>query len=169
MLKIIKSFRKGQTNVSYSDDVYEKVLLVTHSNTLIPILDTLHFGIKPGHFMLYVKKRGQMGRWEIKDAGYLNYFRKDKTEIVQTEYNTLSKQKLFSNGFTFSFRGKDESVKIFTISLLPFHIRYFNFSPKSKFLNVKDFFLFSSTVFTNYNDFTLKQKKWLYNQNMTPF
>jgi hypothetical protein len=169
MLKIIKSFRKGQTNVSYSDDTFDKILLVVHSNSLIPIIDTLHFGIKPGHFMLYVKKKNKVGKWIIKDAGYLNYFRKDKTEIIQTEYNTLSKQKLFSNGFSFSFQTKGGSFKLFTITLFPFHIRYFDFSPTNKFLNVKDFFLFRSSVFTNYDDMLLDQKKWFYNQNMTPF
>jgi hypothetical protein len=98
-MKIIKkviSKRKGQANIWVQNDEFERVQLFFHANTLVPVRDTLHFGIKPGHFFVFTKKWNEEGKWLIKDAGYINYFRVDQTSVIQTEYNTLSKSKLLS-------------------------------------------------------------------------
>lgn len=75
-----------------------QIMLVAHANRSLPFWNTLHFGLKPGHYMVYVKESGKEGEWIVDDPGYVNYFREDYTNIDENSYNTDRKQKLFTRG-----------------------------------------------------------------------
>ena len=142
------SKRKGQFNILVSNDVYEKVHLFFHSNSLVPLRDTLHFGIKPGHFFIYAKKWDEDGKWLIKDAGYINYFRADQTEVIQDEYNTLAKQKLLSRGLL-KYNILETSIELHSYSLFPIHHRKLTLDLKENHIKVEDKFLWKTDIFFN--------------------
>lgn len=150
-MNIIKkniSKRKGQINILVSNDIYERVHLFFHSNSLVPLLDTLHFGIKPGHFFVYTKKWDEDGKWLIKDAGYINYFRVDQTEVIQDQYNTLAKQKLLSRGLL-NYKILETSIELHSYSLFPIHHRKLTLDMKENHIKVDDKFLWKTDIFFN--------------------
>jgi len=165
-LNLSVSYKKGQANVIYSDDRFEQVMVVFHANTLVPLRDTLHFGLKPGHFMVYTKKWNEEGKWLVKDAGYVNYFRADQPNVIQTEYNTLSKQRLLSKGWL-GVKETESGVILKSTSLFPLHRRVLELNTKVSRIIVEDYFIGSSKIFWNisggldvqerdwYNDYTL--------------
>lgn len=165
-LNLSVSYKKGQANVTYSDDRFEQVMVVFHANTLVPLRDTLHFGLKPGHFMVYTKKWNEEGKWLVKDAGYVNYFRADQLNVIQTEYNTLSKQRLLSKGWL-GVKETESGVILKSTSLFPLHRRVLELNTKVSRIIVEDYFIGSSKIFWNisggldvqerdwYNDYTL--------------
>lgn len=121
--KLIISPRKGEALVNVENDSFERIMIVFHSNRLNQISRTLHFGIKPGHLMVYAKLRGeQEGRWILRDAGYINYFRADYEARRLTEFNTLARQKLFSKGWL-SVHNSETELKLVSQSVLPLHRR----------------------------------------------
>jgi len=142
------SQRKGQINLLVSNDVYERIHLFFHANTLVPIKDTLHFGLKPGHFFVYVKKHNEEGKWLVKDAGYINYFRADQTSIIQTEYNTLAKQKLLSRGIL-THKIEGNKITLNSYSLFPIHNRKLVLDLDTETITVTDKFLWKTKVFFN--------------------
>jgi hypothetical protein len=153
-MKIIKkviSKRKGQANIWVQNDEYERVQLFFHANTLVPVRDTLHFGIKPGHFFVYTKKWNEEGKWLIKDAGYINYFRVDQTSVIQTEYNTLSKSKLLSRGIL-TYKIQNSTIELNSYSLFPIHHRKLTLDLAFDTIIVKDRFLWKSNIFFNTNN-----------------
>lgn len=153
-MKIIKkviSKRKGQANIWVQNDEYERVQLFFHANTLVPVRDTLHFGIKPGHFFVFTKKWNEEGKWLIKDAGYINYFRVDQTSVIQTEYNTLSKSKLLSRGIL-TQKIYEDKIELNSYSLFPIHHRKLTLDLKNSNIIVKDKFLWKSDIFFNTNN-----------------
>lgn len=146
----ITSYRKGQINIDYTSSRFEKVLLVFHANTLVPLRDTLHFGIKPGHFMLYTKEWEKEGRWNIKDAGYVNYFRADQTRIIQTEYNTLAKQKLLSRGIlNVDYKESQGKFILHSYSIFPLHKRKLILNLLQSTVEVEDTFRGKTDIFFN--------------------
>lgn len=171
MMEYTESKRKGQFNLLYSDNEIERMNFVFHSNTLVPVRDTLHFGIKPGHFMLYVKRWDEDGKWLVKDAGYINYFRKDQHNIIQTDYNTIQKQKLLSKGYLWSSVNED-TVTVTSTSLLPLHRRKIRINLKEYSLDVFDYFVGKTTIYFNVDDgktadgTLIKEKKWFFNKKV---
>ena len=143
------SYRKGQFNLTCKGLGVERLNFVFHANTLVPLRDTLHFGIKPGHFMLYVKREGQEGKWLVKDAGYVNYFRADQNQIVQTEYNTLHKQKLLSRGFLKVKKVNESKYVLSSFSLLPLHLRVATLDLLNCNLVIKDRYIGKPSLFFN--------------------
>lgn len=161
-LDIIRSRRKGEVLVAFANEVFEAVQLVFHANTLKPIANTLHFGLKPGHLMVYVKRRAEdRGRWLLKDAGYLNYFRADMTRIKQTAYNTLDKQKLFSRG-RIRVKTDEDAVTLTMWSILPIHRRrvVFRFSDTAASLEVDDRYLGNRKVYWNFAEHFESRRAW---------
>ena len=146
--KKIISRRKGQFNVWTSNSTFERVQLFYHANTLVPLRDTLHFGIKPGHFFVYTKKWNEKGNWIVNDAGYVNYFRVDQLNVIQTDYNTLSKQKLMSRGILTHKIG-DTFIDVSSYSLFPLHKRKVTLDMDKNEIRVKDNFLWKTDVFFN--------------------
>lgn len=157
------SYRKGQFNITYTDDAVERLNFIFHANTLVPLRDTLHFGIKPGHFMLYVKPKEQEGRWLVQDAGYVNYFRVDQTQVIQTEYNTLQKQKLLSRGFLTVKKLSDTRYKLSSNSILPVHRRVALLDLKDRTLNIEDVFLGKSSIYFNTDEGLVTDVSWFKN------
>lgn len=143
------SYRKGQFNLTYTDENVERLNFIFHANTLVPLRDTLHFGIKPGHFMLYAKTAGQEGQWIVNDAGYVNYFRVDQDQVIQTEYNTLQKQKLLSRGFLRVNKISDTLYTLTSISVFPLHRRVATLDLTKRNLSIQDHFLGKTSIFFN--------------------
>lgn len=158
-MDIKKTFskRKGQINLLISNDVYERIHLFFHANTLVPIRDTLHFGLKPGHFFVYVKKHNEEGKWLVKDAGYINYFRADQTNVIQTEYNTLAKQKLLSRGIL-THKITDDKVILNSYSLFPIHHRRLVLDLQKETIDIEDKFLWKTRVFFNTDNGLIQDK-----------
>jgi hypothetical protein len=127
-LDLIVSRRKGEALLNFQNDVFESIKVVFHANTLNPLVNTLHFGIKPGHLFIYCKRRADAaGRWVLKDAGYINYFRADQTLIELTQFNTLDKQKLFTRGWL-RVHKHEQAVVLRSFTLIPLHRRTVTFS-----------------------------------------
>ena len=152
------SFRKGQFNLTYTDENIERLNFIFHSNALVPLRDTLHFGIKPGHFMLYVKPVGEEGQWIVQDAGYVNYFRVDQDQVIQTEYNTLQKQKLLSRGFLGVKQSEENTFTLTSTSIIPFHRRVATLSLTDRTLSIQDYFLWKTSIFFNTNEGLITDK-----------
>jgi len=167
-MKIIKkviSKRKGQANIWVQNDEFERVQLFFHANTLVPVRDTLHFGIKPGHFFVYTKKWNEEGKWLVKDAGYINYFRVDQTSVVQTEYNTLSKSKLLSRGIL-TCKIKNSTIELNSYSLFPIHHRKLTLDLAFYTIVVEDRFLWKSDIFFNTDNGLLADTARWYNSRV---
>lgn len=166
-MNIKKTFskRKGQINLLVQNDVYERIQLFFHANTLVPLKDTLHFGLKPGHFFTYVKKYNEEGKWLVKDAGYINYFRADQTNIIQTEYNTLGKQKLLSKGLL-TYNVKDQEIVVNSYSLFPLHHRQLILDLVNEQLVIKDKFLFKTSIFFNTHTELITDKSTWFNKRI---
>ena len=163
--KYVHSRRKGQANFYVSNEKFERVQLFCHANTLVPLRDTLHFGIKPAHFMIYVKRRGEDGTWLVKDAGYINYFRKDQEMIVQTEYNTLAKQKLLSRGLS-RVQFSDDTITFHSYSVLPIHHRRIDLNLDKEILTVQDRFLWKTDIFFNFDTGLVTDTSRWYNKRV---
>ena len=143
------SLRKGQFNLTYVDDSIDRLNFTFHANTLVPLRDTLHFGIKPGHFMLYVRRKGEEGQWLIEDAGYVNYFRADQDQVIQTEYNTLHKQKLITRGFLRVKKVSETKFILKSYSIFPVHRRTATLDLSTGSLQIDDLFLGKPQIFFN--------------------
>ncbi len=162
---LIISKRKGEVLLNFENDVFESVKVLFHANSVPPLAHTLHFGLKPGHLFVYVKRRGESsGRWLLEDAGYLNYFRMDKTVIKQTQYNTLDKQKLFARGFL-RVREREQAVEMASFSLFPLHRRRvtFTYDATRAALRVRDAYLGNRRVNWNFAD-RLEQPRAFFRQ-----
>jgi hypothetical protein len=164
-MKYTYSNRKGQFNLTFVTDLFEQISVVFHANTLVPIKDTLHFGIKPGHFMVYTKKWNEEGKWLIKDAGYINYFRADQKNIIQTEYNTLAKQKLLSRGVLFKSINNN-IVTLISFSLFPIHCRIFKLNMNHNRITIKDYFLWKTDIFYNFWDKLKTKTAWFFDKEV---
>jgi len=164
-IKKTVSKRKGQINLAITNQVYEKLHLFFHANTLVPIRDTLHFGLKPGHFFLYTKKYNEDGRWLVKDAGYINYFRADQTNIIQTEYNTLGKQKLLSRGIL-TYKILDSKVILNSYSLFPVHHRQLVLDVEKETVEIVDRFLWKTSIFFNTDKNLITDNNKWYNRRV---
>lgn len=163
-LDLIVSRRKGEVLLNFQNDVFESVKVVFHANALDPLVNTLHFGLKPGHLFVYCKRHGEeRGRWVLKDAGYVNYFRADQTEVERPDYNTLDKQKLLTPGWL-RVREHDHAVEMASLTLLPVHRRAvtFSYDDAHAALVVKDFYLGNRRV--NWNFDTLEQTRAFFRQ-----
>tara|TARA_X000001382_G_scaffold130905_2_gene127741 strand:+ start:725 stop:1237 length:513 start_codon:yes stop_codon:yes gene_type:complete len=165
MTNILYSKKKGQATVEIKNDVFEKLLVVFHANTLTPVVDTLHFGIKSGHFMVYTKKHNKKGYWLIKDAGYVNYYRKDQHEIEQTSYNTLGKQKLLSKGY-FNLKETKNKVILSSFSFLPLHKRYLILDTEKNTIMVSDYFMWKANLYFNFFDGLDTESNWWTNAKL---
>ncbi len=164
-LDLIVSKRKGEVLLNFENDVFASVKVLFHANSLNPLVNTLHFGLKPGHLFVYVKRRGEeAGRWLLKDAGYLNYFRRDKTLLELTHYNTLDKQKLFGRGFLRVTR-REGAVEMVSFSLIPLHRRRvtFSYDDAGASLLVRDAYLGKRRVYWNFAD-RLEQPRAFFRQ-----
>lgn len=148
-IKTSTSFRKGQFNLTYVDDKTDRLNFIFHANTLVPLRDTLHFGIKPGHFMLYVKRPNEGGEWVVNDAGYVNYFRADQEQIIQTEYNTIQKQKLLTRGLLRVKKVNETKYILKSYSLFPIHRRIATLDLLERTLKIDDLFLGKTSIFFN--------------------
>lgn len=140
---LIVSRRKGEVLLNFQNETYESIMVVFHANTINPLVNTLHFGLKPGHLFVYAKRRGEAeGRWVLTDAGYVNYFRPDQTEVELPIYNTLDKQKLIARGWL-RVRERGKTVELRSFSLLPLHRRVvtFSYDDTNATLAVKDVYL----------------------------
>ena len=162
---LIISKRKGEVLLNFQNEVFESVKVVFHANTVNPLVNTLHFGIKPGHLFVYSKRRDEdKGRWLLKDAGYINYFRADQTQLDLTEFNTLHKQKLFARGWL-NVREADRTVTMRSFTLIPLHRRTvtFSYDDTNAMLDINDFYLGSCRV--NWNFDTLEQTRTFFRQH----
>lgn len=157
---ILTSNRKGQAIVSYfSNNENKKVTLIFHANSLIPLVDTVHFGIKPGHFMLHDDENG----WIVKDGGYINYFRPENKNINQTEYNTISKQKITSKGFLFTKRKRDDGlIELKSFSLFPLHYRKITLNVNNDSISIKDVFFGKGHIQFNFKTKFVSVERWFY-------
>lgn len=157
------SYRKGQFNLTCTGLGIERLNFIFHANTLVPLRDTLHFGIKPGHFMLYVKRENEEGNWIVKDAGYVNYFRVDQTQVIQTEYNTLHKQKLLSRGFLRVREVTPNKYVLYSLSLLPLHLRVATLDLLSRKLSIQDRYIGKPSIFFNTDEGLIEDKNFFKN------
>ena len=149
---LIVSRRKGEVLLNFQNETFESIMVVFHANALNPLVNTLHFGLKPGHLFVYCKRREEnKGRWVLTDPGYVNYFRGDQTDIERPDYNTLDKQKLLTPGWV-RVRERDQAVELTSFTLLPLHRRTvtFSYDDTSASLVVKDFYLGNRRVHWNF-------------------
>ena len=163
--RLIISQRKGEVLLNFQNEVFEAVMVVFHANTVNPLVNTLHFGLKPGHLFVYAKRRDEdAGRWLLKDAGYINYFRADQTQIDLTEFNTLDKQKLFTRGWL-RVRQAERRVTMRSWTLIPLHRRtvVFSYDTTDAALTIDDAYLGYCRV--NWNFETLEQTRGLFRQH----
>jgi len=153
-IEYIASKKKGEVLVNLRNDAFEQVKIVFHANSTNQVANSLHFGLKPGHLFIYAKRWGErQGRWLLRDAGYLNYFRADKQIVHLTHYNTLAKQKLFSRGHL-RVENKSGELHLVSRSILPIHERriVLQYDDHSITVEVRDAYIGRCKVYWNFYD-----------------
>ena len=161
-LDLIVSERKGEALINLRNDAFEEIKLVFHASALLQLAETLHFGLKPGHLFLYAKRWGEgQGRWLLRDAGYLNYFRADKNIVHLTHYNTLAKQKLWSRG-KLSVKERNNELTLVSRSILPIHRRKVTllYDDHSVTIDIQDAYLGLCKVYWTFHSSRETTKGW---------
>lgn len=162
---LILSRRKGEALLNVQNEVFDAVKVVFHANTVNPLVNTLHFGLKPGHLFVYCKRKDEdTGRWLLKDGGYINYFRADQTELELTQFNTLAKQKLFTRGWL-RVQENGQTVTLRSFTLIPLHRRTVTVSYDDihATIDVHDFYLGRCRVLWNFE--TVEQTRAFFRQH----
>lgn len=153
MRKII-SYKKGEATIEFENETLDEISIVFHANTSVPIKNTLHFGIKPGHILIYAKRRDHdEGHWILSDPGYLNYFRPENEDVLLTSFNTISKQKLLTKGKLHMVDTGDNSVKLISKTLFPYHKRVVDIEDKDTEveITISDEFIGRSSIYWNFD------------------
>lgn len=116
------SNEKGEAlvRIALSD---REVVVNVHANRLLPVADTLHFGLKPGHVMIYVAQ-GEDGHYVLHPSGRIDVFQSNPDfDEHARRFSTLTKQKLFGRGFLRVRNEGENAIAIQTITLWPLHLR----------------------------------------------